>query len=104
MHIENNSQQAFNWQGLKDRIAGLRTDFHEQLDEAVVDAILSRRAQQLAATQADATEQVQNDYLIFSLGNESYAIELKYIQEVTALPLITRLPGVPPFIAGIISR
>lgn len=39
--------------------------------------------------------------LMFSLGEESYAIETRFVLEVSPLPAITRVPGVPEFYAGV---
>lgn len=41
--------------------------------------------------------------VVFSLGNEEYAINISYAQEIIRIPEFTKLPTVPAFIEGIIN-
>lgn len=42
-------------------------------------------------------------YLTFSLGNESYGIEIKYVTEIIGIQTITEVPELPNYIKGIIN-
>ncbi len=42
-------------------------------------------------------------YLLFSLGNETYAIEIEYITEIVVLQDIIKVPNLPGFIEGVIN-
>lgn len=42
-------------------------------------------------------------FLTFSLGEESYGIEICYITEIIGLQPITEVPELPPYIRGIIN-
>lgn len=42
-------------------------------------------------------------YLTFSLGKESYGIEIKYVTEIIGLQPITEVPELPQYIKGIIN-
>lgn len=42
-------------------------------------------------------------YLTFSLGNESYGIEIHYVTEIIGLQTITEVPELPDYIRGIIN-
>ena len=42
-------------------------------------------------------------YLIFSLGNEFYGIEIKYVTEIIGVQPITEIPELPDYIKGIIN-
>lgn len=42
-------------------------------------------------------------YLTFSLGNEFYGIEIKYVTEIIGLQPITEIPELPEYIKGIIN-
>ena len=42
-------------------------------------------------------------YLTFSLGNESYGIEIQYVTEIIGIQTITEVPELPPYIKGIIN-
>lgn len=49
-------------------------------------------------------EDTQKDlYLTFSLGKESYGIEIKYVTEIIGLQSITEIPELPEYIKGIIN-
>jgi len=39
----------------------------------------------------------------FLLAHENYAVESRYVQEISPLKELTALPGTPPFILGIIN-
>ncbi|HVI39226.1 MAG TPA: chemotaxis protein CheW [Anaerovoracaceae bacterium] len=45
----------------------------------------------------------KNKYLIFSIGNESYGIRIKYVIEIISIVKITRVPGLPNYVKGIIN-
>lgn len=42
-------------------------------------------------------------YLTFSLGNESYGLEVKYVTEIVGIQKITEIPELPEYIRGIIN-
>lgn len=42
-------------------------------------------------------------YLTFLLGNEAYAIEIKYVTEIIGIQPITQVPELPEYIKGIIN-
>ncbi|MHB8129600.1 MAG: chemotaxis protein CheW [Mobilitalea sp.] len=42
-------------------------------------------------------------FLTFSLGNESYGIEIQYVTEIVGLQPITEVPELPEYIKGIIN-
>jgi len=49
-------------------------------------------------------EDTQKDkYLTFSLGNEFYGIEIKYVTEIVGMQPITEVPELPEYIRGIIN-
>jgi purine-binding chemotaxis protein CheW len=72
-------------------------------DAAVIQRILEERAR--ALSRADQTESIIElvELLVFALGGERYAVDLKYVQEVRPLNSITRVPGAPPFYAGLVN-
>jgi purine-binding chemotaxis protein CheW len=45
----------------------------------------------------------QGRYLIFNLRKDHFGIEIKYVTEIIGIQQITTLPGVPPYIKGIIN-
>lgn len=42
-------------------------------------------------------------YLIFSIDNESYGIEIKYVTEIIGIQTITEVPELPDYMKGIIN-
>jgi len=66
--------------------------------------ILRRRARELAkAPDAEMGGARLMEILEFSLGPERYAFETSFVREVFPLTEITPLPGVPPYILGVVN-
>ncbi|OOM10669.1 chemotaxis protein CheW [Clostridium saccharobutylicum] len=42
-------------------------------------------------------------YLTFSLGKETYGIEIKYVTEIIGIQTITEIPQLPEYVTGIIN-
>lgn len=67
------------------------------------DELLAERALLLAREQKQS-EATQSDRLLaiaFLVGEQRFAIEVRHIVEIVGLQQIARVPGAPPFIAGI---
>lgn len=45
----------------------------------------------------------KNKFLTFSLGNEVYGIEIKYVTEIVGMHTITEVPELPEYVRGIIN-
>lgn len=66
--------------------------------------ILRARAQALAKEDADPLEgSAFLEVVEFSLAVERYAMETTHVREVQPLRQLTRLPGTPAFVAGIVN-
>jgi len=46
---------------------------------------------------------LKNTYLLFSIGNESYGVEVKYVTEIVEIQKITEMPEIPEHFKGIIN-
>ena len=46
-------------------------------------------------------DMLEGKYLIFSIGNELYGIEIRYITEIIGIQPITVVPGMPQYVRGI---
>jgi len=44
-----------------------------------------------------------SQYLTFSLGRENYAVRVRNVREVLEVVNITRVPGMPPFMKGVLN-
>lgn len=51
----------------------------------------------------DDEDSMENRYLSFSIGNEEYGIEIRYVLEIIGIQNITRLPDLPDFVKGVIN-
>jgi len=68
------------------------------------EVILQRRARELARPAARIQEGERRLSLLeFRLGPEAYAIEARHVREVVPTNYLAPLPGVPPFVLGIVS-
>jgi len=56
---------------------------------------------QMNGTEDENTE--EGRYLIFSIDNESYGIEIRYVTEIIGIQTITEVPEFPEYIKGIIN-
>src|SRR5689334_20961138 len=63
--------------------------------------VLSRRAAELARAPDAGAQGEQIEVLVFRLGDEQYAVELRLLQAVQRTEGLTLVPCTPPFIAGI---
>ncbi|EQA37889.1 putative chemotaxis protein CheW [Leptospira inadai serovar Lyme str. 10] len=55
----------------------------------------------LEEDELDDEDTLENKYLIFSLGEREYGIEIKYITEIIGMQPITEVPDMPQFIKGV---
>lgn len=46
---------------------------------------------------------ITNQYVVFSVDKEEYGLPILSVQEIISLPLVTRIPGVPDYVPGIIN-
>lgn len=46
---------------------------------------------------------IANQFVVFSIENEEYGIPILSVQEIISLPNLTRIPGIPEYIPGIIN-
>lgn len=45
----------------------------------------------------------ENRYIVFKVGNEFYAIDVSYVDNIIQMPVITRVPTAPKCFKGIIN-
>jgi purine-binding chemotaxis protein CheW len=97
------STTALDWEAAKRRLAA--ANLEQRAPEASeVQRVLRERAAALARVPAHATaRQATLELLQFTLGEERCAIEAGYVTEVIRLGELTRLPGAPAHLLGIIN-
>jgi purine-binding chemotaxis protein CheW len=66
--------------------------------------VLTRRARELARTRETPVEAAERlDVVTFTLGGQVLAIEAEYVLETTFPRNLTRLPGLPEFVRGLVN-
>jgi purine-binding chemotaxis protein CheW len=78
---------------------------HDEPEEERIrrDAILRDRALSYARIEDHASDEAEAHVLLFRLGDERYAIELRDLLAVRPATGITHIPCTPPHIAGILN-
>lgn len=85
---------------------------NEQLEDFIqASQIYGQKDQQVAV--ADDEEEdllvsqlnmdISNQFVVFSVEDEEYGVPILSVQEIISLPNLTRIPGVPEYIPGIIN-
>lgn len=74
-----------------------------QLSQARAEKLMKERAHKLANVGINEQKNFDMEVVSFNLASETYAIETSSIREITALTSISKVPGAPDFIAGIIN-
>ena len=76
----------------------------QEPDAASVRAVLRSRAEELARPSTIHDRDVRlREILEFTLGQERYAFPTSFVREVFTLTEITPLPGLPPYILGVVN-
>ena len=98
--------QSLDWHALHSRMKQAAQAIAQDLAPSEADqrAVLTARARALAqeplpAIQSEAFLEV----VTFRLASETYALEAAYVQEVFPMKDFTPLPGLPPFVLGIVN-
>ena len=100
------SAAAIDWGRIHQRMAEAEAAIarvgHASREETA--EILKVRAANLAAESDDHPEAPGVlEVLAFTLGQEKYGIETRYVREVTPMNELTALPGSPSFVMGIVN-
>jgi len=51
----------------------------------------------------EVVDSQEGKYLTFSVGNEEYALEIRYVTEIVGMQKITDLPDMPEYVKGVIN-
>jgi purine-binding chemotaxis protein CheW len=102
--------RPIDWSAARARLAALARrqgqllDGTEQLSPEETAALLRGRARALAATISAPSTEGQLEVVTFAAAGARYGIEGAYVSAVSRLGPLTRLPGVPPFVAGVTNH
>lgn len=97
--------REFDWAAARAKLAraaeALETG--ERLSPERAKALMDARARALAARREPTEPAPALELLVFSLAGARYAVELRYVREVTRLVEFSPVPGLPPFYSGVTS-
>jgi purine-binding chemotaxis protein CheW len=75
----------------------------EVMDQDTVRRILEERARVLArAPEAEDASEIER-LVVLVLGQERYGVDIGHVREIQPVAALTRIPGTPPFWAGLIN-
>ncbi len=97
-------RQAIDWEQVHERLRLAATAMEEvhRISPARAAGVLDERAHRIARIPAQAPEaDAVIELILFTLGNECYAVETKCVREILRLKEVTPVPGTPDFLAGI---
>ncbi|GAB3248948.1 chemotaxis protein CheW [Chitinimonas naiadis] len=95
---------SISWQGLRNQLDELATQLAHGFDVSPEEhaQLLNARSKSWEAIPSIAA-QAQLSVLAFTLGDETYGIEMHHVDEVMPLRHVTSLPGTPAFLRGIVN-
>jgi len=98
-------EKKFDWTEVRLRLEKVNAALEKGYtsDPVEVTKILRARADEISRETEQAKDGETIEVLEFSLANERYAVESKFVQEVCAIKDYTPLPGAPPFVLGLIN-
>jgi len=96
---------AIDWDLVRSRLRSSEHALEEALtaSPARIDAAFRERTLRLAKRAAEQTKRTVPAYLVFRLGQERYAIEIREVAEAILPERCTPVPGSPASFAGVIN-
>lgn len=94
------------WQKLRSRLSSLAAAAQETMQPSPEQSrtLLKDRAQALAQAGAAANQSGDAlEVLVLRLGEERYAVELRYLHQVVSHPRYTPVPGSSPMLLGVMN-
>lgn len=82
-------------------LKNIREEVKQEIEEKTSLNIFNDEEEDLLVSQLNMD--ITNQYVVFSVGDEEYGLPILSVQEIISLPLLTRIPGVPDYIPGIIN-
>jgi len=96
---------AVDWSEIRQRLDNARTALERTLAPIpeLVARTLKARAEALAREPAKAEAADTVEAVVFRLAHETYAVEARYVREVSRLENLTSLPCTPAFVLGVVN-
>ncbi len=103
---EKKAEKKIDWDSIKQRLAAATQALEDEFvpPPARLRAVLAERTRALAQPPAPVPQTgPELELFEFELDGDRYAIGMEYVLEAHALKELTPLPGVPPFVRGIVN-
>lgn len=104
-YVDAGEARGFNWDSVRQRMAEAAVAMEESIDvspEELREA-WARRAAELAQLPSDEDEGEHIRLLLIRLGREIYGVDAQYVFNVKPAELITYVPRVPEWVAGVVN-
>src|SRR5258706_9217812 len=75
----------------------------DQRDSTHIDRVLEERARALAQVPPAETAGDESELVVLALGAERYGLDILQVQSIQPLAGLARVPGLPPFWAGLVN-
>jgi purine-binding chemotaxis protein CheW len=75
-----------------------------EFTEEVIAEIWKQRAEHLAQAVEQKNEDERIQLLLFRLGREVYALEVKYVFDIRLIDQVTLIPRVPDWVVGVVTN
>jgi purine-binding chemotaxis protein CheW len=96
---------SLDWKAIHQRLADVRAAMEESAEVSVEELrrVWARRAAELARAPEGADEGEHIELLMMRLGREAYGVEARYVYYVKVADLISYVPRVPDWVAGVVN-
>jgi purine-binding chemotaxis protein CheW len=104
-YVDPRKKRSLDWDAIRKRMAEAALAMEESIEVSPeeLQEIWARRAAELAQVPADEDEGEQHRLLLIRLGREIYGIDAQYVFNVKPAELITYVPRVPEWVAGVVN-
>jgi purine-binding chemotaxis protein CheW len=96
---------GLDWKAVHQRLADVRATMEESAEVSVEEMrrVWARRAAELARPPEVGDEGKHIELVMMRLGRETYGVEARYVYYVKVADLITHVPRVPDWVAGVVN-
>lgn len=100
------ARAAIDWEEVREKLARRNADLEATFAGRGpwADAVLARRAEDLAETPQLRQEESAGIPMLIARGAETvYGLELRHLGHIVPMPRLARVPGAPPAVLGVIA-
>lgn len=96
---------TLDWDAVRARLSALGREFQASLEPSreQIQRVYRERAARLAESEVVKSRRLGDPLLVFRVGGERYSIRLADVAEILPRITPTRVPGVPPYVAGVVN-